>query len=376
MYAYYYYTALQVLRKVRTLKKLSTLKLQQLCEALKEEVSVAVKHFEPGAYVARQGESGDKFYVVAAGEVYCCLKEENGEEEQVYFNLLHYKFQPSEVEITVEHAGLFPKLSHAQCSTNCPMHCVYALTLQVSRVGRNGFFGESALVKNEIRKVSFIAAGPVKLLSLSRRDLEAKIGRLSDIIEADVQKEGKVREVRSADAAVAHSLQGTVYSDLTFLRWAVQLGNHGFVATMEHRRLSRSFSVKRTRSCHSVIVLLQLDSLSSQSFYENVNTARISTALSMSKHVARGCDCVRHDPRCFCTLYKARAACDLATLVENQPLSEQATRWFCACIASGIAHLHEEGIIHSTTAQIETCHSMRGLTRNVHQTATSEHCAA
>jgi hypothetical protein len=56
-----------------------------------------------------------------------------------------------------------------------------------------------------------------------------------------------VREVRSADAAVAHSLQGTVYSDLTFLRWAVQLGNHGFVATMEHRRLSRSFSVKVTR---------------------------------------------------------------------------------------------------------------------------------
>jgi hypothetical protein len=29
----------------------------------------------------------------------------------------------------------------------------------------------------------------VKLLSLSRRDLESKIGRLSDIIEADVQKE-------------------------------------------------------------------------------------------------------------------------------------------------------------------------------------------
>jgi hypothetical protein len=42
----YYHTATQVLRKVRTLKKLSTLKLQQLCEALKEEVSVAVTLFE------------------------------------------------------------------------------------------------------------------------------------------------------------------------------------------------------------------------------------------------------------------------------------------------------------------------------------------
>jgi hypothetical protein len=38
----YCYTALQVLRKVRTLKKLSTLKLQQLCEALKEEVSATI----------------------------------------------------------------------------------------------------------------------------------------------------------------------------------------------------------------------------------------------------------------------------------------------------------------------------------------------
>jgi hypothetical protein len=35
-------TLQQVLRKVRTLKKLSTLKLQQLCEALKEEVSTTV----------------------------------------------------------------------------------------------------------------------------------------------------------------------------------------------------------------------------------------------------------------------------------------------------------------------------------------------
>jgi alpha-D-ribose 1-methylphosphonate 5-triphosphate diphosphatase PhnM len=38
-------------------------------------------------------------------------------------------------------------------------------------------------------QVSFIAAGPVKLLSLSRGDLEAKIGKLADIIEADSKKE-------------------------------------------------------------------------------------------------------------------------------------------------------------------------------------------
>eukprot|EP00611_Tribonema_gayanum_P005379 TRINITY_DN145_c4_g1_i1.p1 TRINITY_DN145_c4_g1~~TRINITY_DN145_c4_g1_i1.p1 ORF type:complete len:1103 (-),score=403.39 TRINITY_DN145_c4_g1_i1:604-3912(-) len=274
---------IKVLRKVKTLSKLTTLRLQQLCEALKEE------EFKAGEYIARQGEAGDKFYVVASGEVSCCLRGEGGEEEQV------------------------------------------------SRIGKNGFFGETALLRSDVRKVSFVAAGQVRVLSLSRADVEARLGRLIDVLEADMAREAKTMGVHAQDAAAARALAGSQYSDLTFLRWAVQLGNYGFVATMEHRRLGRAFSVKVISKCAAA---------------DEGQEAALAHEAAILRALSKSCAFVpailhtMQDARCFCTVYKARVACDLIALADRRPLTQPACQWLCACIASGVAHLHEEGIIH------------------------------
>lgn len=49
--------------QVKTLKPLSTLKLQQLCGLMKEE------SFVDGEYIATEGETVDKFYVTIQGNV-------------------------------------------------------------------------------------------------------------------------------------------------------------------------------------------------------------------------------------------------------------------------------------------------------------------
>lgn len=49
--------------QVKTLKPLSTLKLQQLCSLMEEEV------FVDEQYIATEGEIGDKFYITVLGNV-------------------------------------------------------------------------------------------------------------------------------------------------------------------------------------------------------------------------------------------------------------------------------------------------------------------
>ncbi|CAN0411936.1 unnamed protein product, partial [Laminaria digitata] len=49
--------------QVKTLKPLSTLKLQQLCSLMEEET------FVDEQYIATEGEMGDRFYITLAGTV-------------------------------------------------------------------------------------------------------------------------------------------------------------------------------------------------------------------------------------------------------------------------------------------------------------------
>lgn len=49
--------------QVKTLKPLSTLKLQQLCSLMEEET------FVDEQYIATEGEMGDRFYITLMGNV-------------------------------------------------------------------------------------------------------------------------------------------------------------------------------------------------------------------------------------------------------------------------------------------------------------------
>lgn len=60
-----------VISKVEILADIDPYEKEQLCDALKEEEFVA------GSYIVNQGESGDRFYMIAEGKL-CAEKKEPG----------------------------------------------------------------------------------------------------------------------------------------------------------------------------------------------------------------------------------------------------------------------------------------------------------
>ena len=57
-----------MLPQVKTLKPLSTLKLQQLISLMEEE------SFADEEYIATEGEMGEKFFIIVLGRVSACMK--------------------------------------------------------------------------------------------------------------------------------------------------------------------------------------------------------------------------------------------------------------------------------------------------------------
>ena len=89
-----------------------------------------------GTTIITQGEPGDNFYLVREGEVKCTK--------------------------WVEAANMVE---------------------EVKRIGKGGFFGELALLRNDVRAANVIATAPCQLLLLGRDAFSRMLGPLSSIID-------------------------------------------------------------------------------------------------------------------------------------------------------------------------------------------------
>lgn len=91
--------------------------------------------FQKGAVIIRQGESGDAFYIIQSGTV-DVFKTENGDEAIAHLTSGH-------------------------------------------------FFGEKALLSEDVRQATCIASSDVKCLTLTREDFVRMLGNLQDLIDTD-----------------------------------------------------------------------------------------------------------------------------------------------------------------------------------------------
>ena len=120
----------EFLKGMEILKDINPYELSQICDALKSH------SFNAGEKIITEAEDGDKFFIVSEGEAYAEKIPGPG--------------QPA---------------------------------VKVKDYKKGDYFGELALLKNEPRAASVIAASKCKLLSLDRRSFKRLLGPVEDILK-------------------------------------------------------------------------------------------------------------------------------------------------------------------------------------------------
>ena len=125
---------MDVLKKVDIFQDVDPYEKEQVCDVLVEE------SYSKGEYIVKQGDLGDKFYIVAEGNL-IAEKEENG--------------QPAK---------------------------------KVFEYHENDYFGEIALVKNCVRQASVKAETDCRVMSIDRDAFKRLLGPIEEILKRNMDK--------------------------------------------------------------------------------------------------------------------------------------------------------------------------------------------
>lgn len=146
----------QVLKRVEVLKPLNKTDFQRMADLMTEET------YADGEYVCRQGDEGDAFYIIIEGK---CI------------------------------------VTKSEFGNAAPPVKVMELTDYM-------YFGERSLLHDVPRAANVICeGGPVKLLSIHRRDFEEVVGKIADMVDRDrFQRENKSRRQLLGDSKSSKNL--------------------------------------------------------------------------------------------------------------------------------------------------------------------------
>jgi len=196
---------LEFMQEVKLLAPLASYERSQLADAL-EEVS-----FPAGREVFSQGDEGDAMYLVVSGQC-VVLRSENGGPAQ-----------------------------------------------ELARVEHGDYFGERALLNNDVRAATVTCASATQLLKLDRNAFNLLLGPLEDLLKRRVASYNST----SASTSTATSTGGDDDSDVEQLDRSIQFedlvyvatlgrGSFGHVTLVKHRSTNVAYALKAV--CKAQIV--------------------------------------------------------------------------------------------------------------------------
>ncbi|KAF5297410.1 hypothetical protein FQR65_LT01341 [Abscondita terminalis] len=275
------------LRSVPLLENLSNDVLAKIADVLE------VEFYPSGAYIIRQGATGDTFFIISSGNV----------------------------KVTQRPIG---RLDEEEIRT----------------LSRGDYFGEQALLREECRTASVIAVHPgVECLTLDRDSFIQLIGDLSELKEKDYGDDQRAITRPSSAASVCAEKQEYEYMKLDDLDVIATLGVGGFgrVELVEYiYDKSLTFALKCLKKQHIVDTQQQ----------DHIFSEKLIMMCCRSPFICRLYRTFR-DSKYVYMLLEACLGGEVWTILRDRTcFDDHTTRFITSCVIEAFDYLHNRGIIY------------------------------
>ncbi|KAK5640118.1 hypothetical protein RI129_010929 [Pyrocoelia pectoralis] len=275
------------LRSVPLLENLSNEVLAKIADVLE------VEFYPSGAYIVRQGASGDTFFIISSGSVKITQRISGGLDEE-----------------------------------------------EIRTLSRGDYFGEQALLREECRTASVIALNPgVECLTLDRESFIQLIGDLSEIKEKDYGDDQRMLTRPSSAASVCAEKQEYEYMKLDDLDVIATLGVGGFgrVELVQYiNDKSLTFALKCLKKQHIVDTQQQ----------DHIFSEKMIMMCCRSPFICRMYRTFR-DSKYVYMLLEACLGGEVWTILRDRAcFDDHTTRFITACVIEAFDYLHNRGIIY------------------------------
>ena len=251
-------------------------------------VSLDRETFESGEAIVRQGNTGDHFYIIEMGEVGVFRTSGDGKE------------------------------------------------LKLAMLKSGDYFGEMALLSEDVRQASCIAETRVCCLTLGRDDFIDMVGTVEEILS----KEGKPEEAASPSAVMSNANKDKYSLDLLIsdleIKSTIGIGAFGQVKLCRHPASDRFYALK----CQSKKAI-QDNALEEHVLNEAEVMSQVDHPLIAKLFLAL------QDKRYIYFVLELLQGGELFTLLRKTvKFSEQAGRFYAATVLSAFACLHAKRIAY------------------------------
>jgi cAMP-dependent protein kinase regulator len=216
--------------------------------------SLEVEAFEDGACIVRQYQTGDYFYIITEGQV------------DVYQDKSNRASIPDASTVTSDDAN----------TGAAALKDVYGK--KVATLSRGNYFGEKALLADDVRQASCVAVGKVVCLSLSREDFIAMLGNWHDVSEAGTSTEPDAGFVDVATARTKFAMDMKL-EDLETLS-TLGVGAFGRVTLVRHRVSGQEYALKAQAKAFIISQGMQKMLVNEMNIMRNVSHSCIAKIFS------------------------------------------------------------------------------------------------
>jgi len=265
------------LRAVKDLNKMSEDKLRKIADCLEEE------SFEDGQCIIKQGTKGDIFFIIRDGEVRITTDQKDGTEKEV------------------------------------------------ARLGKAAYFGEAALIKEDVRNANVYSIGHVQCYTLDRTAFTNLVGNITDVNQPE-----KIEEPERPTKIMNAHIEKAGLDDLQIVK-ALGAGGFGLVKLVKVKGITdRAFALKCIQKARVVQYGQQRHIMDEKNILVTIDSKFILRLHKTYK-----------DKKFVYLLTDAYMGGDLwRTLHTKGPFNDNVARFYVACVVEAFDYLHKRQYVY------------------------------